>query len=318
MSHEVEQMAYAGEVPWHGLGTRVPNNISIDDMLEHSGLNWTVSKQDMYWKEINNFDENQIIKANLISDKQLLVRDTDNMQLDVVGRNWNPVQNHEAFDFFRQWIEEGDMEMHTAGSLMNGKLTWVLAKVNDTFDVVPNDPIESYMLFSNPHQFGHSLNIRFTPTRVVCNNTLQLALSKHKSGLTLNHRSKFNADEVKTAMGLVTEAMDIYKTASKFLASKAISSIDMNDYFKHLFPQKDLTKGDLPSRNHKKATEAVWNQPGGNKGFGTWWHAFNTVTYLYDHKIGRNTESRLRSNWYGNAALEKRKAFKKALELANN
>ena len=116
------------------------------------------------------------------------------MQLDVVGRNWNPVQNYEAFDFFRQWIEEGDMEMHTAGSLMNGKLTWVLAKVNDTFDVVPNDPIESYMLFSNPHQFGHSLNIRFTPIRVVCNNKLQVAVSKQKSGLTLNHRSKFNAD----------------------------------------------------------------------------------------------------------------------------
>ena len=314
MSHEVEQMAYAGEVPWHGLGTKVPNNISIDDMLEQSGLNWTVSKQDMYW--LNKSEEFNI--SSLISDKQLLIRDTDNMQLDVVGRNWNPVQNHEAFDFFRQWIEEGDMEMHTAGSLMNGKLTWVLAKVNDTFDVVPNDPIESYMLFSNPHQFGHSLNIRFTPTRVVCNNTLQMALSKHKSGLTLNHRSKFNADEVKTAMGLVTEAMDTYKTASKFLASKQVSSVDMNDYFKHLFPQRDKQQGNLPSRNHKKAMRAVWDQPGRNQGFGTWWHAFNTVTYLYDHEIGRNTESRLRSNWYGNAALEKRKAFKKALELASS
>ena len=163
---------------------------------------------------------------------------------------------------------------------MNGKLTWVLAKVNDTFDVVPNDPVESYLLFSNPHKFGHSLNIRFTPTRVVCNNTLQLALSKHATGVTLNHRSKFNVDEVKRTMGLVTDAMTGYKEASQFLA--------------------------------------LWEQPGRDKGFGTWWHALNTVTYLYDHEIGRNQESRLRSNWYGNAALEKRKAFNKALELANN
>lgn len=317
MAHEVEQMAYAGQVPWHGLGFPVDSNISIDSMLMQSGLDWTVSKQPIYRKEILGLGEFAQERSFLIRDKVALMRDSDNTVLDIVGTKWNPVQNYEAFDFFRQWIDEGDMEMHTAGSLMGGKLTWVLAKVNDTFDVVPNDPVESYMLFSNPHKFGHSLNIRFTPTRVVCNNTLQLALSKHATGVTLNHRSKFNADQVKNTMGLVTDAMTNYKDQAQFLANKAASSIDMNDYFKHLFPNKDLTKGNLPSRNHKKASQAVWEQPGRDKGFGTWWHAFNTVTYLYDHKIGRNQESRLRSNWYGDAALKKRNAFTKALELAN-
>ena len=317
MAHEVEKMAYAGDVPWHGLGTRVPNDISIDDMLVRSGLDWTVSKQPIFRQEILGLGEYAQTQNFVIKDKVALMRDSDNTVLDIVGTKWNPVQNHEAFDFFNQYIEEGNMELHTAGSLMNGKLTWVLAKVNDTFDVVPNDPVESYLLFSNPHKFGHSLNIRFTPTRVVCNNTLQLALSKHATGVTLNHRSKFNADEVKNTMGLVTDAMEVYKEASQFLAHKPASTVDMNDYFKHLFPQKDLTKGNLPSRNHKKAMQALWEQPGRDKGFGTWWHALNTVTYLYDHEIGRNKESRLKSNWYGNAALEKRKAFNKALELAS-
>ena len=175
MAHEVEQMAYAGEVPWHGLGFPVDSNISTDDMLMQSGLDWTVSKQPIFRQEILGLGEYAQTQNFVIKDKVALMRDSDNTVLDIVGTKWNPVQNHEAFDFFKQWIDEGDMEMHTAGSLMGGKLTWVLAKVNDTFDVIPNDPVESYMLFSNPHKFGHSLNIRFTPTRVVCNNTLQLA-----------------------------------------------------------------------------------------------------------------------------------------------
>ena len=137
MSHQVETMAYAGELPWHGLGVPVSNDMSAYEMMEAAQLNWSVKKQPMY------FMPNQD-KGVLVEDKMLLVREEDNKQLDVVSSTWHPVQNQAAFDFFYDWVEEGNMEMHTAGSLKDGKLVWVLAKLNETFEVLRNDIVEGY------------------------------------------------------------------------------------------------------------------------------------------------------------------------------
>ena len=113
MAHEVEKMAYAGDVPWHGLGTKVPHDISVDDMLVRSGLDWTVSKEPIFRQEILGLGEYAQTQNFVIEDKVALMRDSDNTVLDIVGTKWNPVQNHEAFDFFNQYIEEGNMELHS-------------------------------------------------------------------------------------------------------------------------------------------------------------------------------------------------------------
>ena len=177
----VETMAYAGEVPWHGLGTKVPHDLSTDEMLKKSGLDWYVEKLPTY--------------VNAPSGQQktgsfALVRSSDNKVLaPSVGQNWNPVQNKEAFDFFSEYVEAGDLEMHTAGSLMDGKMVWALAKVKQSFELFKGDEVENYMLFSNPHQFGKSIDIRMTPIRVVCNNTLTLSLSTDSDSMVkVNHR----------------------------------------------------------------------------------------------------------------------------------
>ena len=165
MSALVETMAYAGEVPWHGLGTKVPHDLSTDEMLKQSGLDWSVEKV-----------------PTLVN-------------LPHVGKDWNPVQNKEAFDFFAEYVEAGDLEMHTAGSLMDGKMVWALAKVKQSFELFKGDEVENYMLFSNPHKFGKSIDIRMTPIRVVCNNTLTLSLSQNSDKMvTVTHRKQFDAD----------------------------------------------------------------------------------------------------------------------------
>ena len=171
MSHEIEmvngvaQMAYAGETPWHGLGAEVSDDISTDGMMKAAGLDWSVTKQPMYYlTDIGEMGE--------VPGKSALVRSSDNKVMDIVGSDWNPVQNAEAFEFFREFVDAGDMQMHTAGSLKEGKMVWALAKVNDGFTIKTaqgEDSIESYLLFSNPHQYGKSIDVRFTPIRVVCN-----------------------------------------------------------------------------------------------------------------------------------------------------
>jgi phage/plasmid-like protein (TIGR03299 family) len=176
MAHMIEivngkaQMAYAGDVPWHGLGTKVPADLTPDQMLEAAGLDWTVEKKDLTFE----VGGEQIVAPG----KKALVRSSDGALLDVIGDNWNPLQNSEAFEFFNDFVAAGDMEMHTAGSLEDGRRVWALAKVNDTFEVFKGDVIEQFLLFSNPHKYGQVIDVRMTPTRVVCNNTLTMALNR--------------------------------------------------------------------------------------------------------------------------------------------
>tara|TARA_R100000008_G_scaffold49002_1_gene29203 strand:+ start:1086 stop:2033 length:948 start_codon:yes stop_codon:yes gene_type:complete len=313
MSHQVETMAYAGELPWHGLGVPVSNDMSAYEMMEAAQLNWTVKKQPMYF--MPNED-----KGILVEDKMLLIREEDNKQLDVVGRAWHPVQNQEAFDFFYDWVEEGNMEMHTAGSLKDGKLVWVLAKINETFEVLRNDIVEGYLLFTNPHQFGHSINVRFTPIRVVCNNTLQLALGGNNNSISVDHTKQFDAHAVKDALGLSRQAMAVYGDKAKYLAQTPATNEAVDNYLRELFP---LTKyqeerGDTRSRRARQVRR-LYHQgtPGSDLAKETWWDAFNTVTYAYDHKFGNNNAARMQSSWYGTASNAKQEALSKAIDFAN-
>ena len=167
MAHQVETMAYAGQVPWHGLGVPVSNDLTPQQMQEKAGLNWKV-------RELDSFIE--IDGEKTLTGLKSLVREDNKKILTNVGENWNPVQNDDAFNFFSEYCMSGDMEMHTAGSLKGGQMVWALAKVKESFDLFGDDKVDSYLLFSNPHQYGKSIDIRFTPIRVVCNNTLTMSL----------------------------------------------------------------------------------------------------------------------------------------------
>ena len=249
----VETMAYAGEVPWHGLGTKVPHDLSTDEMLKKSGLDWYVEKLPTY--------------VNAPSGQQktgsfALVRSSDNKVLaPSVGQNWNPVQNKEAFDFFSEYVEAGDLEMHTAGSLMDGKMVWALAKVKQSFELFKGDEVENYMLFSNPHQFGKSIDIRMTPIRVVCNNTLTLSLSTDSDSMVkVNHRKEFNPEMVKEQLGIAREKMDNYKTMAEFLGSKRYTTERLVEYLNKVYPSnikdEDIKDPSVPTTvNAKKAFE---------------------------------------------------------------
>ena len=319
MAHNVEmidgkaQMAYAGEVPWHGLGTAVSNDLTPQQMQEKAGLDWTVQKEEL-----------TTASGAVVEGKQALVRSSDNKVLDVVGNGWNPVQNSEAFEFFSEYVLAGDMEMHTAGSLKEGQLTWALAKVKDSFTILGEDQVDSYLLFSNPHQYGKSIDVRFTPIRVVCNNTLTLSLGqKAANSVSLNHRTAFNPDSVKETLGIAHEKFAEYKEAAEFLSSKRFTVESLVQYYSEVFPRtyqgkKEVTVQSVEdlTTNAKKAYEVLETQPGAEFGEGTWWQALNSVTYLTDHKIGREADTRLTSAWFGANQSRKVKAVEKAVEYA--
>ena len=310
MAHMVETMAYAGELPWHGLGVKVIDDLTPEQMMQKAGVDWSVEKQDLV-----------TAGGSTVKSKQALVRSSDGEVLDIVGKGWNPVQNAEAFNFFEEYVRAGDMQMHTAGSLNGGKMVWALAKTNESFELFNGDVTENYFLFSNPHEFGKAIDIRMTPIRVVCNNTLTLSLSQDSNAmLKVNHRKEFDSSEVKEQMGIAKEKMEQYKSMAEFLGSKRYTSENIVQYFNEVYgsPAKEKVDGVFPftSNNAKIAMENLDTQPGANFAQGSFWNAFNTVTYMADHVQGRETSSRIESSWYGRNRRVKLTALDKALEYA--
>lgn len=308
MSHEVETMAYSGEVPWHGLGTRVSNDLTPNQMMKAAGLDWEV-------KALSARATHQ--GKNISLPVKALVRDSDSKVLTVISSKWNPVQNKDAFSFFDEFVKIGDMEMHTAGSLRDGKIVWILAKINESFEVIKGDRVDSYLLFTNPHQYGKRMSIRSTQIRVVCNNTL-CAAHDAASEMIINfdHRIAFDAERVKKALGISAIQRQEYRDAATYLASKKCSDEKAFEYFRTLFPKSEKAKKGGESVYVKSLTDILNKQPGADMVGGTWWNAFNAVTYMLDHTTGKTGDTRLDSAWYGWGANRKQDALAAAVKLA--
>ena len=151
MAHELEmingqaQMAYRESQgkPWHGLGVPVSDDMSPEEMMIAAGLDWDVEKVDTFIRYKGD---------NVATGQQALVRSTDGKILTQVGPGWNPVQNSEAFDFFTEFVNAGDMVMDTAGSLKDGRLVWALADVKDGFSLLMVTRLR-VTFFSQTHTF---------------------------------------------------------------------------------------------------------------------------------------------------------------------
>ena len=167
MSANVETMFYTREKPWHGLGTQVMEAPTSAAALSLAGLDWRVIQ-----KPLLTYDEIPVpgFKANL--------RDSDNQVLGVVTDRYKVVQNEDAFAFTDSLLGEG-VTYETAGSLQNGRRTWILAKLPQRY-IISGDEITPYLVFMNSHDGSGAIKAAMTPIRVVCMNTLNLALSTAK------------------------------------------------------------------------------------------------------------------------------------------
>lgn len=314
MSHEIEMingeasMAYSGDVPWHGLGVKVLPDLTPEQMLKAANLDWSVTKEPAY--AVIGGEPQPIGRS-------ALVRDRDNKILDIVSDDWNPVQNQEAFDFFHEFVLAGDMEMHTAGSLKEGQIVWGLAKVKESFELFKGDQIDSYLLFSNFHKYGFSTDIRFTPIRVVCNNTLTLSLGSNTERMfKMSHRREFDPQIAKQALGIATDKLQKYKEMAEFLGSRRAKDEDIVEYFKRVFPVSGSSSKKEISKNAQNAIDILHVQPGAEYAEGSWWQPFNAVTYVTDHVAGRSVDTRIQSAWYGTNKNVKTKALELAVEMA--
>lgn len=320
MAHNIETMAYTNEVPWHGLGTHILGAPSVDDMLEKAKLDWTISKHPLHYSKKGVENE----PDSTVDDYFSLVRNTDGKCLDVVGKQYRPVQNKEAFKFFNEFVKAGKAKMETAGSLRGGRYVWGLANLQTSFKLEGGDEVKGYLLVASPHESGKALIIKFTTIRVVCNNTLTLALKNGGNEFRMAHRCEFDdstRERAKEVLGIAREQMDEFeKNARKLkklkLGEKDIIEVLANVYQPHISMKElnaDFDKRSKPSL--KRVMDVLVNAPGADPKTG--WGVLNAVTYYADHVASRTADKRMTNSWFGKTGHHKEMVLTDLLKLAS-
>ena len=228
MAANVESMFYVRETPWHGLGTKVAEAPCSKEALRLSGLDWNVVQEPIY-TETEELIEGY--KANL--------RDSDRSVLGVVTDRYKVIQNDEAFAFTDELLGEG-VRYETAGSLQGGKKVWLLARMPQEY-IISGERISPYLLFSNTHDGSGAIKVALTPIRVVCNNTLNLALDTAKRSWSMIHTGdiKGKMQEARDTLFMAVKYMDSLGKEFDNLRMKRMSDKEVMEYIELLLPIED-------------------------------------------------------------------------------
>lgn len=287
MSAEVESMFSVREVPWHGLGTIIDEAVSSAQALELAGLNWTVRQEPVIYK-----GQDSGYKMN--------IRSTDDKVLGVVGGRYKPVQNADAFAFTDELIGGGDVVYETAGSLSTGRRVWMLAKMPDTR--ILDDVVEPYLCLTNSHDGFGSLKVCMTPIRVVCQNTLNLALQKASRTWNVRHTGNIEGKmkEAQHTLGLASKYMEALAEEAEALYDIKIAPKDFKELTQTLFPITDEM-----SRRKEEAQyllqcqlKEAWEMDDLGNIKGTGWGFMNAISDMATHRPpARKTENYRENNF---------------------
>ena len=322
MAHLVHQMAYVGETPWHQLGHQLPAKQPIEVWAEKAGMDWRICETPVrYMTEhagslgaIMSFDEQKV-----------LYRSDTKAPLSVVGGRYQVVQPQAVLEFYRDLSEVSGFELETAGVLKAGKKFWALARTGKETVLKGNDRVKGYVLLAT--SCDGTLATTATPTtiRVVCNNTLSIALGTATGAIKVPHSTRFDADAVKQQLGIAVSQWDSFMYRMKTLSERKVKTHESMNYFLKVLcqtdAQTDLATGLTNERALKKVQELYEGHGRGAElqaAKGTAWGLLSAVTEFVDHeRRARSQEYRLDSAWFGQGAQLKQRALEQALQLAS-
>ena len=225
MAANVETMFYTREKPWHGLGVEVKEALTSKDALITAGLNWQVVQKPI-----------MTVDGSVIDGYKANIRDTDQRVLGVVSNRYKVVQNEEAFAFTDALLGEG-VTYETAGALADGKRTWMLAILPHRY-IIAGDEITPYLVFMNSHDGSGAIKVAMTPIRVVCQNTLNLALSTAKRTWSTNHTGDINGklEDARNTLQLASNYMVELGRGIEQLQQKKLTDRQVMEYIEQFFP----------------------------------------------------------------------------------
>ena len=317
MAHEIQTMAYVDAVPWHGLGNQLTPKQPIEIWQREAGMDWRINESEVLYSVSGG--EGLHLKSN--HDNKVLFRSDTHSPLSVVSKRYRVVQPAEVLEFYRDLVSAGGFELETAGVLKGGKKLWALAKTGQETLLRGNDRVKAYLLLATSCDGTLCTTAQFTSVRVVCNNTLQMAVGDSGGSVKVPHSTQFDPQQVKQALGLGLSSWETFVTDMRQLADRKVNKFEAMNFLINVLGDRAVPLNDQPNT---KAIQNVYTLfSGEGKGSdmasasGTAWGLLNGVTeYVDQHRRARSTDHRLDSAWFGPGAAIKERAFHEAMKLA--
>ncbi|WP_168384720.1 DUF932 domain-containing protein [Acinetobacter indicus] len=343
MAHQVEQMAYVGDTPWHGLGNQLTQNQPIEVWAQQAGMDWRIESSDVSYMAQNERGQSIIMPYE---EQRVLYRSDTHSPLSVVSQRYQEVQPMEILEFYRDLTEQSGFELETAGVLKGGKKFWALARTGQSAALKGKDVSNGYILLATACDGTLATTAQFTNIRVVCNNTLAIALrgqSSSASVVKVPHSTKFDADKVKQQLGISVRAWDEHMYEMKQLTQRKVTQGEAAAYFDAVFNNTSLSIPDQEEniiqfyRNMATPTPAKEKSEPNGRAMAKVMDMFNgqgrgaelssakdtaygllcSITEFADHeRRAMSTDHRLDSAWFGAGAALKQRGLEQALRLA--
>jgi phage/plasmid-like protein (TIGR03299 family) len=320
MAHAIHTMAYVGQTPWHQLGNALPAQQPIEVWAQKAGMDWEIKDTPVrYMTE----QAGTLGSIMTFDDQKVLYRSDTKAPLSVVSGRYQVVQPKEVLEFYRDLVELSGFELETAGVLKEGKKFWALAKTGKETALKGNDTVKGYILLAT--SCDGTLATTATPTtiRVVCQNTLAVALNGTSSAIKVPHSTSFDPQAVKKQLGIAVSSWDSFMYRMKTLSERKVKSHEAMNYFLKVLCNTDShvdpAQG-LMNERALKTVQALYDGKGQGSDLasasGTAWGLLNAVTQFTDHeRRARSQEYRLDSAWFGQGAALKQRALDHALQL---
>ncbi len=320
MAHLIEQMAYVGATPWHGLGNELPAQQPLEVWMERAGMNWTIEQAPVQYVVSQSGPLSEICSFD---DQKVLFRSDTKAPLSVVGSRYHVVQPREVLEFYRDLTEVSGFELETAGVLKSGKKFWALARTGQESALKGTDLVKGYLLLATSCDGTLATTATPTTVRVVCHNTLSIAIQGATGAIKVPHNTSFDAQAVKRQLGIAVTQWDGFMYRMRTLAERKVRSHEAMNYFLKVLCQTDVTSDNAQGLSNERAlkkVQALYDGQGRGAELtaakGTAWGLLNAVTEFVDHeRRARSTDFRLDSAWLGQGAALKQRALDQALEL---
>lgn len=318
--HLVQSMAYVGQEPWHGLGNKLAPKQPLETWAKAAGMDWSIEEAEVRFVAGN---EN-LGSIHAFPEQKVLYRSDTKLPLSVVSARYQVVQPREVLDFYRDLTELSGFELETAGVLKEGRKLWALARTGQSGTLKGRDQVNGYLLLATACDGTLATTAQFTAVRVVCNNTLQIALGDNVGAVKVPHRSQFDAQAVKRQLGIAVSSWDAFMARTKALAERKVSDSAAEAFLRRVltYPTANVADREALAVN-ERAIKAVGQLYAGlGKGAelasasSTAWGLLNAVTeYVDHHRRARSEDHRRDAAWFGAGAALKQRAWDEVLRL---
>lgn len=321
MAHLIENMAYVGATPWHGLGNQLSRHQPLEVWQQQAGMDWQILESPVHFKAN---DIGHLGSIHTFPEQKVLYRSDTKAPLSVVSQRYQVVQPLDVLEFYRDLTEVAGYELETAGVLKGGRKFWALARTGQGTALAGNDQVNGYLLLATSCDGTLATTATPTTVRVVCNNTLSIALNSVTQAVKVPHNTRFDADRVKRQLGIAVSQWDEFMYRMRHLTQRKVTPEEAEQFFSQVICQPSpqaLVSDARPNERAMKRVQALYDGEGRGSllpsAEGTAWGLLNAVTEFVDHhRRARSNEYRMDSAWFGQGAQLKQRALDAALQLA--